>query len=82
MSRGPSPDVDVRDILLFLVQSPDPAFTAKEVADEFDMSRQWADNRLKSMESDDLLASKNPGGRSRFYWITDDGKEFLHETRN
>jgi predicted transcriptional regulator len=65
-----------------MVQSPDPAFTAKEIAEEFDKSRQWADNRLKSMESDGYLKSKNPGGRAKFYWVSDPGKQYLHETRD
>jgi predicted transcriptional regulator len=65
-----------------MVQSPDPAFTAKEVSDEFEKTRQWADNRLKSLASEGYLESKNPGGRSRFYWVTEEGKEHLRETRD
>jgi len=65
-----------------MVQSPDPAFVASEVGDEFDMTRQWADKQLKKLEDDGLLKSKNPGQRSRFYWVTDDGHEHLAETRD
>jgi DNA-binding PadR family transcriptional regulator len=28
-----------------------------------------------------LVQSKNPGGRSKFYWVTEQGKQYLHETR-
>jgi predicted transcriptional regulator len=65
-----------------MVQSPDPAFVASELGDEFDRTRQWADNQLKNLESEGLLQSKNPGGRSRFYWVTDDGKKYLCESRD
>ena len=82
MTRGPDPDVSPREILLFMVQSPDPAFTAAEVGDEFGKTRQWADNRLKSLEEDNLLRSKNPGGRSRFYWVSELGMMHLEETRS
>jgi DNA-binding MarR family transcriptional regulator len=82
VTRGPDPAVSVRDVLSFFVESPDPAFTARELADEFDKTRQWADNRLKQLEDDDLLASKNPGGRARFYWITIAGEQYLAETRD
>jgi len=82
MARGPDPDVSPREILLYMVQSPDPAFTANEIAGEFGKSRQWADNRMKSLEKDEYVQSKNPGGRSRFYWITEKGKEYLRETRD
>lgn len=82
MTRGPEPDIAARGILLYMVQSPDPAFTTTEIADEFDKTRQWADIRLEQMENDGLLESKNPGGRSKFYWITEDGQEHLHQTRD
>jgi len=66
---------------MLMVQSPDPAFTAREVADEFERTRQWADNQLKSLEDDGLLKSKNPGGRNKFYWPSDAGKDHLRETK-
>lgn len=81
MSRGPDPDVTAREILLFMVQSPDPAFTTTEIAEEFNKSRQWADNRMTQIKADELVQSKNPGGRSKFYWVTEQGKQYLHETR-
>jgi predicted transcriptional regulator len=65
-----------------MAQHPDPAFTAREIADEFEKTRQWADNRLKQMESDSYLHSKNPGGRARFYWISHEGKERLRDERS
>ncbi len=82
MSRGPDPSVTTREILRFFVESPDPGFTAAEVGDEFEKSRQWADNRLKSLESEGYLESKNPGGRARFFWISTGGEQYLAETRD
>lgn len=81
MPRGPAPDVSAAEILRFMVEHPDRAFTAGELAEEFDKTRQWADNRLKIMEDDGYVKSKNPGGRSRFYWPTDEGKRYLHSQR-
>lgn len=82
VSRGPDPDVTEREILLFMVTSPDPAFTANEIAEEFDKTRQWADNRMRQMGSDSLLRSKNPGGRAKFHWVTESGKAYLQEGRD
>lgn len=82
MSPGPDPAATPREILLFMTQSPDPAFTAAEIADEFDKTRQWGDQQLKKLESDDLVQSKNPGGRARFYWITPAGQQHLIDTRD
>lgn len=82
MSRGPSPSIETREILRFFVESPDPGFTANEVADEFDKTRQWADNRLKTVEEEEgYISSKNPGGGAKFYWITTAGKAYLADTR-
>lgn len=81
MSRGPDPDVSARKILLYFVQSPDAGFTANEVADEFDISRQGADHRLKRLQERGLVNSKNPGGRARFYWATEEGRQLLKDTR-
>lgn len=82
MSRGPDPDISAVDILGWMAQHPDPGFTAGEVAEEYDKTRQWADHRLGKMEEDGLLRSKNPGGRSKFYWPTRAGKERLQEERS
>jgi hypothetical protein len=45
-------------ILRFMVEHPDPGFTANEVATEFDKTRQWADHRLKKMADADLVEAK------------------------
>lgn len=82
MTRGPEPSVSIREVLVFFVESPDPAFTAQELADEFEKTRQWADRRLKQLKEDGYLESKNPGGRARFYWITTAGEQYLAETRD
>lgn len=64
-----------------MLQTPDPAFTAGEIADEFDKTRQWGHNKLTDLERDGFVKSKNPGGNARFYWVTATGKEFLRDTR-
>lgn len=77
VTRGPDPDVPARDILQFFEKSSDPGFTAREVADQFDKTRQWADNRLDDLVSAGYLDSKNPGGRSKWFWITPSGLQLL-----
>ena len=79
---GPNKAVSEREVLLYFVQDPDPAFTVNELASEFERTRQWADNILSDMESDGLVSSKNPGGGAKFYWVTESGKRYLRETRS
>jgi predicted ArsR family transcriptional regulator len=82
VTRGPDPSVSTREVLSFFVESPDPAFTAQELADEFEKTRQWADRRLKQLTDDGYLERKNPGGRAQFYWITTAGEQYLADTRD
>jgi DNA-binding MarR family transcriptional regulator len=65
-----------------MVQSPDPAFTAAEIGEAFDKTRQWGDQQLKELEQKGLLNSKNPGTRSRFYWVSEAGEKYLQETKD
>jgi len=78
---GPNKAASNREVLLHFVQDPDPAFTARELAEEFDKTRQWADKTLKELERESYVKSKNPGGGAKFYWVTEAGKEFLRDTR-
>jgi predicted transcriptional regulator len=80
MTRGPDPSVSTFELLSFFAESTDPAFTAKEVANKYDKTRQWADRRLKEIASKGYLNSKNPGGRARIYWLTEAGERYLSET--
>jgi len=79
MSRGPDPDVPAWKILEWMINHPDKGFTAREVGDEFGKTRQWADTQLDKLVERDLAKSKNPGGRSKFYWTTDQGEEHYWE---
>lgn len=78
---GPNKAASNREVLLHFVQHPDPAFTVRELAEEFDKTRQWADNTLKELEAQEFLKSKNPGGGAKFYWVTEAGKKYLADTR-
>lgn len=64
-----------------MVQTPAPAYAASEIAEEFDKTRQWGHQQLQKLQSSGYIDSKNPGGNSRFYWVTDAGREYLAETR-
>jgi len=59
-----------------MINHPDRAFTAQEIAEQYDKTRQWGHNQLTSLEDSGHIRSKNPGGRSRFYWVTDAGKRY------
>lgn len=81
MTRGPDPAVSPVEILRFMVEHPDPGFSATEVGEEFGKTRQWADNRLDVMHENDLLHRKKGGQRSKWFWPSDQGKRTLQEAR-
>ncbi len=70
---GRKPTVDDVDILKLFVLSSDPAFTASELTDELDMSRQGILKRLDGLDEDGFLESKFVGP-IRIFWITEKGK--------
>ena len=80
MTRGPDPSVSTFELLSFFAESSDPAFAAQEISNEYNKTRQWADRRLKQLESEGYLKSKNPGGRARVYWVTNSGEQYLSES--
>jgi hypothetical protein len=65
-----------------MVAHPDPGFSATEVAEEFDKTRQWADSRLGAMYDDGLLRRKKGGQRSKWFWPSQEGKQTLRENHS
>ena len=76
---GPDPDVSDVDILRVFVESPEPAFIASEIAAETDMTRQGVRNRLQQLHDDGWLATKQPGERTRLWWLTPAGHRYYSE---
>jgi len=55
-------------ILTYMRESDDPAFTAGELAEQFEMTTEGVRNRLQQLiESGDVF-SKKPGKRTVIYW--------------
>lgn len=73
---GPKPKVRPRDVLAVFDRRDDRGepLTAPELADALNCSRRTALDRLSDLASDDLLRSKQVGGRSRVYWTPIDGR--------
>jgi predicted transcriptional regulator len=76
MMPGPDPDVSAVDILRVFVERPDPAFIASEIAAEVGMTTQGARNRLEQLCDDGYLATKQPGERTRLWWLTPAGHRY------
>lgn len=76
---GPDPKVDAESILAVFVVRADPAFTAIEIANELDYTRQGVRNRLDALTEQGLLRSKSPGERTRIYWISEEGHQYYYD---
>jgi len=76
---GPAPDVSAEDILRVFVASPEPAFIASEIADAVDMTDQGIRNRLEQLHAEGYLATKQPGERTRLWWLTPAGHRYYSE---
>jgi len=82
MGEKPGPDRQVtdKDILLELRNHYSPAMNASEISDELPVSRQTVDKRLRALEDRELVHTRKVG-RVRVWWLSDAGKQFLHESR-
>jgi predicted transcriptional regulator len=80
MPPGPDPQIPTEDILRVFVESPDPAFVAREIAAELDCTPQGARNRLETLVESGWLAAKRPGQRTTIFWLTDKGHRFYFQS--
>ncbi|RLM83846.1 ArsR family transcriptional regulator [Halobellus sp. Atlit-38R] len=70
---GRKRQVNDSDILRVFALSPDPVLVASEVAEEIDMTRQGAFNRLQKLEEEGFVKSAMKSS-ARVWWITPEGK--------
>lgn len=73
---GRKREVSDRELLVAARNIPEPVFTAKEVAQEVDMTQQGVDKRLRKLEDDQLVNSAKKGA-SRVWWVTYRGRKFV-----
>ena len=79
MSRGPDPKIDAISILSIVLASPDPAFTAAEIAGELDVTSEGARHQMNRLVDAGYLEKKKSGHRTVIYWPTQAGLEHYVE---
>ena len=71
---GSSSDRNTRvpdeDILSVLREADDPVLSTAEVADRLPIERRSTLNRLRSLEEQELVESKQIGGRNTVWWLS------------
>ena len=63
------------DLLAVFENSADPVLSTAEVADAVAIKRRGTLNRLRRLEDDGELASKQIGGRNTVWWLLDSGEK-------
>lgn len=63
--------VSDEDILGVFRDSEEPIMTAREIADQFSMTRQWAHHRLQKLHDDGVIEKKKSGERTVVWWLSD-----------
>lgn len=79
MTRGPDPMKSDLQVLRVFTQSPDPVLFAVELSEELNMTTQGVHKRMKDLVEDGLIHTKKPGKRTRIYWISRKGREYVYE---
>jgi len=67
MPRGPADTVTAVEIFEWVQAQDDPVVFAREVADQFNHSSEWARQRLRTLVEQDALSVKC-GGKEKAYW--------------
>jgi response regulator of citrate/malate metabolism len=58
-----------KEIVEWMSEQTDPAFTTAEVADEFDMSDEGMRNRLRSLAVEGRIECKKPTPQNVIWWV-------------
>jgi len=58
-----------KEIVRWMREQADPAFTTAEVADEFDMSDEGMRNRLQSLADEGRIECKKPTPQNVIWWV-------------
>lgn len=53
----------------YIRNSPDPGFVVQEIADEFDITKETARNRLERLVEEGRINRKKPTKRAVFYYV-------------
>ena len=69
---GRKPRVSDRDLLDVFRSTADPVLSTAEVADAAPIKRRGVLNRLRDLEEDGELESKQIGGRNTVWWLVDE----------
>lgn len=74
MSKGPDRAVTRDDVVEHMLSRPDTRepWTASEVAEDLDVSRRVAFDRLHELKSLDRIDTKKVGANARVWWIPAD----------
>lgn len=75
---GPDPSVTDVEIVRVIVAAETPTLGTRDIADEFDISRQAMERHLRRMVDEGSLKTGKTGG-ANIWWPTDEGTALLYE---
>ena len=65
------------ELLEAIALSPDPVVTAPELAEKLDYSTDGVRNRLRNLEDEGKVKSRDVGARATIWWMTPRGRQSL-----
>ena len=74
---GRSKKIGDLELLNAIAGSPDPVVTAPELSDKLGYSNDGVRNRLKELENQNWVRSREVGSRAVVWWITTKGRDQL-----
>ena len=73
-SSGRKPRESDEDILSVLRRAADPVLSTAEIAEQLTIKRRSTLDRLRTLEEQELVESKQIGGRNTVWWLSAKGR--------
>lgn len=76
---GRPPSVPVEDVMQAIALHPEPVVTARDINGKIGLQPPGALARLRALEDDGYLKSKDAGSSAVVFWMTERGRAVLAE---
>lgn len=74
---GRPPRLSAEEICRIIALHPEPIVSTKDIYEQMDMTQRGAQERLKRLEEEDYLQSKQVGSSGTVFWLTPKGRSTL-----
>lgn len=76
---GRKPSVETKLVVKAIALHPEPVVVARDIHEAIGLTPDGARERLKALEQEGVVKSKQAGSSALVFWLTDEGRSMLSE---